>query len=110
MTGCALWLPNGHGGRLLARHGFAPADLEPAEYHPGCARREWRDERVLVRSEAACYAVGAAASWPAVGVSSVGFPGPARDLGYRLIARWRYRIWGGSKRVLCHDEERERFL
>ncbi|MGA3136346.1 MAG: DCC1-like thiol-disulfide oxidoreductase family protein [Terracidiphilus sp.] len=49
--------------------------------------------------------------WPAVGVALGWIPRPLRDLGYRVIARWRYRIWGRLE--ICPvptDEERVRFL
>jgi predicted DCC family thiol-disulfide oxidoreductase YuxK len=32
--------------------------------------------------------------WPAVAVVLRWIPRTLRDLGYRMIARWRYRIWG----------------
>ena len=32
--------------------------------------------------------------WPAVAAALRLIPRALRDLGYRLIARWRYRIWG----------------
>ncbi|MDE3188044.1 MAG: DUF393 domain-containing protein [Acidobacteriota bacterium] len=49
--------------------------------------------------------------WPAVGVALRLIPRPLRDLGYRLIARWRYRIWGRHERCpLPAPEHRERFL
>jgi len=49
--------------------------------------------------------------WPTVGVGLRWVPRPVRDLGYRLIARWRYRIWGRLESCpLPSEEERERFL
>ncbi len=32
--------------------------------------------------------------WPAAGTLLRSIPRPLRDLAYRIIARWRYKIWG----------------
>lgn len=49
--------------------------------------------------------------WPAVGAGLRWIPRPLRDLGYRLIARWRYRIWGRLDSCLVPTAaERARFL
>lgn len=49
--------------------------------------------------------------WPAVGAALGWIPRPLRDLGYRLIARWRYRVWGRYESCpLPTAEERGRFL
>lgn len=49
--------------------------------------------------------------WPAAGAALGWIPRPLRDLGYRLIARWRYRIWGRYESCpLPTAEERGRFL
>jgi len=49
--------------------------------------------------------------WPAVGAALGWIPRPLRDLGYLLIARWRYRIWGRYESCpLPTAEERGRFL
>jgi predicted DCC family thiol-disulfide oxidoreductase YuxK len=38
-------------------------------------------------------------------------PRPLRDLGYRLVARYRYRIWGRFDTCpIPTAQERERFL
>jgi predicted DCC family thiol-disulfide oxidoreductase YuxK len=98
---------------LLARHGFAPADLETGPNTILVVRdANGEDERVLVRSEAAvAMLLGLPRPWPAVGRVFSWIPRSARDLGYRLIARWRYRIWGRLETCpLPTDEERERFL
>ena len=47
--------------------------------------------------------------WPAVAAAMGWVPQSALDLGYRLVARWRHRIWGRS----CpapDAEERRKFL
>jgi predicted DCC family thiol-disulfide oxidoreductase YuxK len=69
-------------------------------------------ERMLGRSDAVLALLGELPRpWPAVGVALGWIPRPLRDLGYRVIARWRYRIWGRLE--ICPvptDEERVRFL
>jgi predicted DCC family thiol-disulfide oxidoreductase YuxK len=69
-------------------------------------------ERVLARSDAVLALLGQLPQpWPAVAAVLGWIPRPLRDLGYRLIARWRYRIWG--RLVSCPmptAEERARFL
>jgi predicted DCC family thiol-disulfide oxidoreductase YuxK len=49
--------------------------------------------------------------WPALGATLRLIPRPLRDLGYRLIARFRYRIWGRLDACpIPTAEERSRFL
>lgn len=49
--------------------------------------------------------------WPTVAAALRLIPRPLRDLGYRLIARWRYRIWGRLESCpIPTAEERKRFL
>ncbi len=49
--------------------------------------------------------------WPAVAATLRLIPRPVCDLGYRLIARWRTRIWGRLENCpLPTTEERDRFL
>lgn len=52
-------------------------------------------EHVLMRSQAVLALLAELPHpWPAVAAALRWIPRPVRDLGYRLIARWRYRIWG----------------
>jgi predicted DCC family thiol-disulfide oxidoreductase YuxK len=52
-------------------------------------------ERLLSRSDAVLAALSQLPSpWPTVSAALRLVPRPMRDLGYRLVARWRYRIWG----------------
>lgn len=98
---------------LLARQGFAPSDLESgpntilAVRDPGGPH-----EQVLVRSDAAVAMLRELPRpWPAVARVFSWIPRPMRDLGYRLVARWRYRIWGRLEACpLPTPEERKRFL
>jgi predicted DCC family thiol-disulfide oxidoreductase YuxK len=69
-------------------------------------------ERVLARSEAVLALLAELPRpWPAVAAALGWIPRPLRDLGYRLIARWRYRIWGRLESCpVPTAEERKRFL
>jgi predicted DCC family thiol-disulfide oxidoreductase YuxK len=70
------------------------------------------DERVFIRSEAAREMLGELPQpWRLAGVVFGWIPRPVRDLGYRMIAQWRYRIWGRLESCpLPTVEERARFL
>jgi predicted DCC family thiol-disulfide oxidoreductase YuxK len=67
---------------------------------------------VLVRSNAVLALLGELPQpWPSVAAALGWIPRPLRDLGYRLIACWRYRIWGRLESCpLPTPEERVRFL
>jgi predicted DCC family thiol-disulfide oxidoreductase YuxK len=69
-------------------------------------------EKVLAGSDAVAAMLSELPqAWPAVGVGLRLIPRPVRELGYRVIARWRYRIWGRLESCpLPSAEERERFL
>jgi predicted DCC family thiol-disulfide oxidoreductase YuxK len=69
-------------------------------------------ENVLVRSEAVVALLHALPRpWPWVGVALKLVPRPVRDMGYGLVARWRYRLWGRLESCpVPTAEERERFL
>ena len=98
---------------LLARQGLA--QLDPAT-GPGTILVV-RDpggfeERLLVRSDAvAALLQELPQPWPAAGAILKLIPRPLRDLGYKFIARWRYRIWGRLESCpIPTAEDRERFL
>jgi predicted DCC family thiol-disulfide oxidoreductase YuxK len=98
---------------LLARHRFASADLEPGPNTILVVRdADGANERILLRSDAAmAMLLELPRPWPAVGRLFGWIPRPVRDLGYRLIARWRDRIWGRLESCpLPTPKERERFL
>ena len=70
-------------------------------------------ESVLVRSDAVvercCGSCRGRGGW--LGRCLGWIPRPVRDLGYRLVARWRYRIWGRLESCpVPTAEERGRFL
>jgi predicted DCC family thiol-disulfide oxidoreductase YuxK len=69
-------------------------------------------EQVLVRSEAILALLAELPHpWPTVETVLCWVPRPVLDLGYRLIARWRYRIWGRLESCLVPTaEEGQRFL
>jgi predicted DCC family thiol-disulfide oxidoreductase YuxK len=98
---------------LLARHGFAV--LDPAT-GPGTilvvSDPSGPEERLLVRSDAVVALFNELPRpWPVAATILKLIPRPLRDLGYRLIARWRYCIWGRLESCpLPTTEERERFL
>jgi predicted DCC family thiol-disulfide oxidoreductase YuxK len=106
---------------LLARHGIGSTEqglgqglgqgLDPSTMlvvrDPGGSR-----EQLLDRSTGVLALLGELQRpWPAVGKALGWIPRAVRDLGYRLIARWRYRIWGRLESCpLPTAEERARFL
>jgi len=69
-------------------------------------------ELVLARSDAVLALLSELPSpWPAVAAALGWIPRPVVDLGYRLIARCRYRIWGRLANCpIPTAKERERFL
>ncbi len=97
----------------MARHGINRPD---AESGPSAilAVLNFGDpaERVLARSDAVVALLGELPRpWPTVAAVLSWIPLPLRDLGYRLIARCRYRIWGRLE--ICPipgADERARFL
>jgi predicted DCC family thiol-disulfide oxidoreductase YuxK len=98
---------------LLARQGFAAVDPGKG---PGSIlvvrNAESSEERVLMQSGAVAVMLAVLPGpWPVVGRVLRWIPRPLRDLGYRLMARWRYRIWGRLENCpLPTAEERARFL
>lgn len=100
---------------VLARHGyFAMGSAQTADTgtivvvrDPGGAA-----ESVLVRSAAvAALLKELPRPWPWIGALLGWIPQPVRDFGYRVVARWRYRIWGRLESCPVPTvEERGRFL
>lgn len=98
---------------LLARHGMGgvgsasgPGTMLLVRDAGGAA------ESVLVRSDAVVALLRVLPRpWPWIGMALGWVPRGVRDLGYRLVARWRYRIWGRLESCpVPTAEERERFL
>jgi predicted DCC family thiol-disulfide oxidoreductase YuxK len=49
--------------------------------------------------------------WPAISAALGWIPRPLRDLAYRLVARWRYRVWGRLETCpIPAPDERKSFL
>ncbi len=98
---------------LLARHGIGLANAETGP-NTILVVREFgvAAEEILLRSDAALEMLHELPSpWPAIAAALRLIPRPVRDLGYRLIARWRYRLWGRLESCSVPTvEEREHFL
>jgi predicted DCC family thiol-disulfide oxidoreductase YuxK len=98
---------------LLARHGL---DAAMATGNSGtilvATALEAPAERLLIRSDAVIAMLGQLPSpWPTLAAVLRIIPRPLRDLGYRLVARWRYRIWGRLDACpIPTAQERARFL
>lgn len=98
---------------LLARHGMAATDLQSGPNtvvvvrDPGGAK-----ERVFTRSDAGKEILRELPQpWRIAGNLLGLIPRPLRDVGYRLVARWRYRIWGRLESCpIPTAAERARFL
>ena len=102
---------------LLARHGFVSSDLNSGQESGPNTMLVVRDaggenEQVVVRSDAAVAILRELPRpWPAVARVFSWIPRSVRDWGYRLVARWRYRIWGRLEACpLATREERAHFL
>jgi predicted DCC family thiol-disulfide oxidoreductase YuxK len=98
---------------VLARHGL---DATAATGISGSILvlrdSERPTERLLSRSDAVLALLSKLPSpWPTVAGALRLIPRPLRDLAYRLVARWRYRIWGRLEACpIPTAEERSRFL
>jgi predicted DCC family thiol-disulfide oxidoreductase YuxK len=98
---------------LLIRHGL---DATAGAFGPSTMlvvrNPEGEAERVLVRSDAALAMLGELPRpWPDVAVVLSWIPRPIRDFAYRLVAHWRYRLWGRLDACPIPTlEERSRFL
>ena len=81
---------------LLARHGIDAPDPESGPVTILVVRdADGPAEQVLMRSEAALAVLRELPQpWPAVAAALRWIPRPVLDLCYRLVARWRYHIWG----------------
>ena len=95
---------------FLRRHGLPATDFDSLVFVPDWAQRE--RPGFLLRTDGAMAALrecGGAGRALAVGLAI--FPPTWRDAGYRLVARWRYRVFGEWKpRPLARAEWAARFL
>ena len=97
---------------ILARHGIGNAIADGADTILVLRRVDTPLEELLVRSNAvlACLRV-LPQPWPAVAAMARLVPRPVRESMYRLVARWRYRIWGRyASCPIATSEERRHFL
>jgi len=98
---------------VLARHGL---DAAAATGNSGSILvAQFVDapsERLLSRSDAVLALLSQLPSpWPTVAGALRLIPRFLRDLAYRLVARWRYRVWGRLEACpIPTAEERSRFL
>jgi predicted DCC family thiol-disulfide oxidoreductase YuxK len=98
---------------LLERHGIGAIGSVPGRETILVVRDlGGGKERVLLRSDAVLALLGELSQpWSAVADVLRWIPRPLRDAGYRLIARWRYRIWGRLESCpMPAAEERGRFV
>jgi predicted DCC family thiol-disulfide oxidoreductase YuxK len=98
---------------LLARHGFSPNDFPAGMTTLVVVRDAGGDEeRIFVRSDAAIELMAELPHpWSTLGILFRWIPRPLRDPGYRVVARWRYRIWGRLESCpIPTPEERKAFL
>ena len=102
-------LQSGLGARILARHAADPRDLDTV-----CVvvNPEEPGERLLVRSDAVLFVMQQlGGSWALLGSLLRIIPRPLRDWKYRLVTRYRYRVFGKYEaRVMPSPDTRDRFL
>jgi predicted DCC family thiol-disulfide oxidoreductase YuxK len=95
--------------RVLTRHGISNTDLDT--FHV-VLNYEQPDERVLSRSDAVLQ-VGRelGRQWKILALAAQILPRVVRDPIYRLIARYRYRVFGKYDTCMLPDPaQRSRFL
>lgn len=95
--------------RVLARHGIDAADLDTFHLVLDVG---WPTERVVSRGRGAAVALRRLpGAWRALGTLLGLIPRPLLDVGYRLVARVRYRVWGKADQcVLASPQERAKFF
>jgi len=109
--------------RILARHGADAADLDTVYVVINC---DQPDEQLLPRSDAVIFILGhlgeaavaaqgtptsGSSFWRVAGLLLQLVPRRARDWGYRMVAKTRYRIFGRYDACpLPSEETRWRFL
>jgi predicted DCC family thiol-disulfide oxidoreductase YuxK len=93
----------------LRRHGLPTEDFDSLIFVPAWSRRD-RPE-FLVRTDGALAALEACGRFVRTARLLRRVPSRARDAGYRVIARLRYRIFGEWRpRPLENPDWRQRFL
>ncbi len=81
---------------LMARHGISLPDAESGPTAILVVMNFGNPaEQMLTQSDAIVALLAELPRpWPTVATILRWIPRPLRDMGYRLVARWRYRIWG----------------
>ncbi len=96
------------GRRLVLRHGGSPDTVHSVYL---IEKMDHPEERSRTQAKAALFALSLlGGGWKVLGALRI-FPAPLLNLGYRLVARFRYRIWG--KLDACpipSQEQRDKFL
>ena len=95
--------------KILARHGINPDQLDTLHV---VVNYEQPDETILNRSNAVLRAGSELGGiWKTLAAVARIVPAPLRDLGYRLVARHRYRLFGKFETCMLPDPgQRSRFL
>jgi predicted DCC family thiol-disulfide oxidoreductase YuxK len=98
------------GQSYLQAHGLPAADFDSLVYVPDWSRQGEREFKLrtdgVIAALRACGGLG-----PELAAVLAVFPAAWRDAGYRLVARWRYRIFGVWRpRPLARPEWVGRFL
>lgn len=95
--------------RVLSRHGIDAGDLDTFHLVLDVGRPT---ERVVSRGRGAAVTLKRLGGpWRALGVVLAVLPRPLVDLGYRMVARVRYRVWGRADQcVLPSPQQRAKFL
>jgi predicted DCC family thiol-disulfide oxidoreductase YuxK len=94
---------------ILARHRADPSDLNTVYV---VVNPDLPDEYLLSRSDAVLFVLNRLPGiWRAVASLLQLLPRFLRDAAYKIVARYRYRIFGRSEAcVLLRDRDRNRFL
>lgn len=98
---------------LLERHGFSVSDFPRGPSTIVVVRDPGGPaEQVLLRSDAAAaMLIALPRPWSVAGKFFQWIPSPVRDLGYRIVASLRYRLWGRTESCpLLTPGERAHFL
>ncbi len=94
----------------LKLRGLPTEDFDSLVFVPDWGRRE--EQAPLMRTNGVLAALRLGNGWARALAACLGvFPAAWRDAGYKLVARWRYRIWGEwQPRPLARPEWAERFF
>jgi len=96
--------------QLLARHGFSAKDSHSApDTILVVLNPDGNDETLLIRSDAVLALLAELPRpWPSVAAVLHQIPRLFRDPAYRLVAHWRYRIWGRIESCPLNTVDKDR--